>query len=64
MCAPAFIAWSKPASSLHMSVGSAQVMPLVPHQCCGPAILVVAFTGAAGWAPQQPPAKLRRSKQA
>jgi len=47
-----------------MSAGSAQVMPLVPHQCCGPAILVVAFAGGCGLGAQQQPAKLRRSKQA
>jgi hypothetical protein len=32
-----------------MTAGSAQVMPLVPHQCCGPAILVVAFPGGGGF---------------
>ena len=38
-----------PANSSQLSAGSVQVMPLVPHQCCGPPIFTVAFAGGTGF---------------
>src|SRR5215467_10090304 len=45
MCAPFLIACLYPANSSQFRDGSAQVIPLLPHQCCRPAILVVGFDG-------------------
>jgi len=43
--APALMALLKPANSLQVWDGSVHRKPLVPHQCCGPAILIVGFDG-------------------
>src|SRR5215472_1274807 len=48
MRAPLLMAFLKPAYSLQLSAGSAQMKPLVEHQCCGPAILIVGLFGGYG----------------
>src|SRR5215831_20481532 len=45
MCAPFLIACLNPANSSQFIEGSVHKMPLLPHQCCSPAIRVVGFDG-------------------
>src|SRR5215831_11623918 len=46
MCAPFLIACLYPANSSQFIAGSAHSIPLLPHQCCSPAIRVVGLDGS------------------